>query len=102
MMSLMATRFRQGAGRPSLDFVRTLRWRGTPLATEELPDAPALHAWIAQCTPCDPSTPTPPPGDAGVTEARHLREAIHALISTAVEGAGRMEDAGASLAWPAD
>jgi predicted RNA-binding Zn ribbon-like protein len=95
MMSLMATRFRQGAGRPSLDFVRTLRWRGTPLATEELPDDTALHAWITQCTPCDPGDGAELT-DAGVVEARHLREAIHTLITTA------LADAGASPVWPAD
>ena len=94
MMSLMATRFRQGAGRPSLDFVRTLRWRGTPLATEELPDDAALHAWIAQCAPCDP---TGDPGggavtDAGAAEARQVREAIHTLLTTAVRETGRLED----------
>lgn len=104
MMSLMATRFRQGAGRPSLDFVRTLRWRGTPLATEELPDDAALHAWIAQCAPCDP-TGNPGDGavtDAGAAEARQVREAIHTLLTTAVRKTGGMEGAGASRAWPAD
>jgi predicted RNA-binding Zn ribbon-like protein len=88
MMLLMAVRFRQGAGRLSLDFVRTLRWRGTPLATEELPDGAAVRAWIAQCAPCEPTTATAHPGDAEVTGARQLREAIYALISTALDTAG--------------
>ena len=42
-------RFREGAGRLCLDFIRTLRYRGTPSQTEELPDGAALAAWIRQC-----------------------------------------------------
>ena len=38
----MTDRFRSGAGRPCLDFIRTLRYRGTPSETEELSDARAL------------------------------------------------------------
>jgi predicted RNA-binding Zn ribbon-like protein len=86
MMLLMAVRFRQGAGRLSLDFVRTLRWRGTPLAAEELPDGAALRAWIAQCAPCQPTGRAEQPGDAGVAEARQLREALHRLITTTMDG----------------
>jgi predicted RNA-binding Zn ribbon-like protein len=44
--------FRHGAGRISLDFIRTLRHRGTADAVEELPDARALAAWITQFGPC--------------------------------------------------
>ncbi|MFE1883324.1 CGNR zinc finger domain-containing protein [Streptomyces diastatochromogenes] len=74
-------RFRQGSGRPCLDFVRTLRHRGTADAVEELPDAGALVAWVRQCGPCPAET-----GDADaalVRAARELREAIHHLIGAA-------------------
>ncbi|MET7571689.1 CGNR zinc finger domain-containing protein [Streptomyces sp. NPDC005492] len=83
----MATtpRFRQGAGRLCLDFIRTLRHRGSPDEVEELPDAEALLAWVEQCGPC---TATGHPDPA---RARELREAVHALI-TAVR-ADRMPDA---------
>ncbi|MEU6666796.1 ABATE domain-containing protein [Streptomyces sp. NPDC046727] len=82
-------RFRQGAGRPCLDFIRTLRHRGTAEAVEELPDAEALAAWVRQCGPCPAET-----GDAAsglVGTAQELREAIHRLIGAA--RAGRTPDA---------
>jgi predicted RNA-binding Zn ribbon-like protein len=75
-------RFRQGAGRLCLDFIRTLRNRGTAGAVEELVDGHALAAWTAQLGPVAPGprqTPTP----REVSEARALREAIHELIATA-------------------
>jgi predicted RNA-binding Zn ribbon-like protein len=73
-------RFRHGAGRLSLDFIRTLRYRGTPAAVEELPELSALAAWAAQCGPVAPvsvsvSAPTTgtdrddPPGAATGDEA---------------------------------
>ncbi|MFI1363751.1 CGNR zinc finger domain-containing protein [Streptomyces griseochromogenes] len=74
-------RFRQGAGRPCLDFLRTLRHRGTSGAVEELPDAESLAAWARQCGPCPAA-----PGDADhalVHTAQELREAIHRLIGSA-------------------
>ncbi|WP_033279795.1 CGNR zinc finger domain-containing protein [Streptomyces sp. NRRL F-525] len=71
-------RFRQGAGRPCLDFVRTLRHRGSPGVVEELPDAEALLAWVRQCGPCTDAT-----GQPDSAYARELREAVHALITAA-------------------
>ncbi|MFJ5306691.1 CGNR zinc finger domain-containing protein [Streptomyces sp. NPDC088350] len=79
-------RFRQGAGRPCLDFIRTLRHRGSPDAVEELPDAGALLAWVRQCGPRIPAG-----GSADAAHARALREAVHALIAAA--RAGRTPDA---------
>ena len=76
-------RFREGAGRLSLDFIRTLRYRGTLGSVEELADVPALVAWIAQCGPCalalDPVLVRP----TEVRDARSLREAVHELIVAA-------------------
>lgn len=72
------TRFRQGAGRLCLDFVRTLRRRGTPEVVEELPNASALRAWAIQCGPL---TGVPLPSESLVREARALREAIHELLT---------------------
>lgn len=76
-------RFRQGAGRPCLDFIRTLRHRGSPDAVEELPDAEALLAWVRQCGPCTTVTGHPHPDAAN---GRDLREAVHALITAARAG----------------
>lgn len=83
-------RFRQGAGRLSLDFVRTLRYRGTPGEQEELPDGAALARWVRQC---GPALDTPPgaraggrPGEAEVRAARALREAVYAHIAAARSG----------------
>jgi predicted RNA-binding Zn ribbon-like protein len=75
-----APRFRHGAGRLCLDFVRTLRHRGDPGETEELPDAAALAAWVTQCAPC-PAPATPGPDHTAT--ARQLREAVHTLLSCA-------------------
>jgi predicted RNA-binding Zn ribbon-like protein len=74
----MTDRFRSGAGRLCLDFVRTLRYRGTPSESEELPDAEAWGAWIDQLGPFD--APVRP---ASVDDARAAREAIHALLTEA-------------------
>ncbi|WIY01717.1 CGNR zinc finger domain-containing protein [Amycolatopsis mongoliensis] len=72
----MTERFRAGAGRLCLDFVRTLRYRGTPEELEELPDAAAWGAWIDQLGPF----PAPVrPGSAG--DAWVVREAIHELLT---------------------
>jgi predicted RNA-binding Zn ribbon-like protein len=79
-------RFRQGAGRPSLDFIRTLRHRGTGDATEELPDPAALTAWITQFGPG--GHPPEPPTAKQVTQAHTLREAIYELIKAAREADG--------------
>ncbi|MCT9080412.1 CGNR zinc finger domain-containing protein [Streptomyces fulvoviolaceus] len=78
----VSLRFRQGAGRSCLDFVRTLRHRGTPDAVEELPDGEALLAWVTQCGPCADVRP----GKSTAQEARELREAVHELIAAARAG----------------
>jgi predicted RNA-binding Zn ribbon-like protein len=75
-------RFREGAGRLCLDFIRTLRNRGTAGAVEELVDGPALAAWTTQMGPVavgPEQTPTP----AQVQQARALREAVYALVAAA-------------------
>jgi predicted RNA-binding Zn ribbon-like protein len=73
--------FRQGAGRISLDFIRTLRRRGTEQAVEELAEAADLQAWIAQLGPFDADVAVTAPEPAA--EARQLREAVFELISAA-------------------
>lgn len=82
-------RFRQGAGRLCLDFLRTLRHRGTPGVTEELADPAALAEWVRQCGPPvewprSATTPT----HADVLAARALREAVYALVTAAVAAGG--------------
>lgn len=82
-------RFRQGSGRLCLDFLRTLRHRGTPEVIEELADPPALAAWVRQCGPPvegprSAASPTP----ADVLAARALREAAYALVMVAVAAGG--------------
>jgi predicted RNA-binding Zn ribbon-like protein len=72
----MTDRFRSGAGRLCLDFIRTLRYRGTPSQTEELPDAAAWGAWIDQLGPFP--APVRP---AAVEEARAVREAVYSLLT---------------------
>jgi predicted RNA-binding Zn ribbon-like protein len=71
-------RFRSGAGRLCLDFVRTHRYRGTVDALEELTDAAALRAWIHQLGPFADAAPS----DASVRDARALREAIYELVTS--------------------
>ncbi|MFE2432803.1 CGNR zinc finger domain-containing protein [Streptomyces sp. NPDC059373] len=79
-------RFRQGAGRLCLDFIRTLRYRGTASPTEELGDAHALADWVRQCGPCGADSAVPLPAEVDVEETHVLREAIHDLISAVREG----------------
>jgi predicted RNA-binding Zn ribbon-like protein len=86
--------FRHGAGRLSLDFIRTLRHRGNEHAVEELPDLTAVAAWVTQFGPCPApletleslatETDVPTPADA---LARELREAVYQMI-TAARGPG--------------
>ncbi|MFC1433558.1 ABATE domain-containing protein [Streptacidiphilus sp. N1-3] len=80
-----APRFRTGAGRLCLDFLRTLRYRGTLDAIEELPDSAALLAWVVQCGPCGPCDPpdSQPVSDdpAQVRDAHSLREAVYELVT---------------------
>ncbi|MEU6747272.1 CGNR zinc finger domain-containing protein [Spirillospora sp. NPDC046719] len=87
--------FRQGAGRLCLDFIRTLRHRGAPGAVEELVDPAALDAWIRQFGPYDTPSDGTVPGagrDGGRADAadllaaRALREAIHRLVTAALDG----------------
>jgi len=80
----MTERFRSGAGRLCLDFVRTLRYRGTPAETEELPDAAAWGAWIDQLGPF--SAPVHP---AGADDARAAREAIYELLTGSLRPSSR-------------
>lgn len=80
----MTDTFRSGAGRLCLDFVRTLRYRGTPAETEELPDASAWGAWIDQLGPFP--APVHP---ASVRDAQDLREAIYELLTAPVRPSTR-------------
>jgi predicted RNA-binding Zn ribbon-like protein len=80
-MGTSTTRFRQGAGRLCLDFIRTLRYRGTATASEELADSHALCAWVRQFGPLQTAPDIPPPSAAA--EARELRESIYELIQAA-------------------
>ncbi|WP_163505839.1 CGNR zinc finger domain-containing protein [Fodinicola acaciae] len=95
----MTARFRQGAGRLSLDYVRTLRRRGKPGAVEELPDPEALAAWITECSPIPVSTlPTP----EQVAVAQDLREAVYGLLTGSDGAAGRrLVNAAAARPTPA-
>ncbi|WUH93071.1 CGNR zinc finger domain-containing protein [Streptomyces sp. NBC_00433] len=77
-------RFRQGSGRLCLDFLRTLRYRGTPAVTEELADAAALVAWVRQCGPAVEGPRSAP----DVLAARALREAVYAVITAAIAPGG--------------
>lgn len=82
--------FRHGAGRLSLDFIRTLRHRGHEDAVEELSDLTAVAAWVTQFGPCpapletlqSPATESDmaTPADA---LARDLREAVYQMILAA-------------------
>ena len=73
--------FRSGAGRLSLDYVRTLRYRGHDRAEEELATPERLQAWIHEFGPCLPSHAAPEP--ARLASAHELREAIYTMLSTA-------------------
>jgi predicted RNA-binding Zn ribbon-like protein len=86
-------RFREGAGRLCLDFIRTLRYRGMPGETEELADPAALADWVRQFgTDAGPEAAAegrqhvPLPSAAQVHEARELREAVYALMTAAMAG----------------
>ncbi|MFG1809019.1 CGNR zinc finger domain-containing protein [Streptomyces sp. NPDC049040] len=82
-------RFRQGSGRLCLDYLRTLRYRGTPRVTEELADPAALLAWVRQCGPgVDAPRSAAPPTADDVQAARALREAAYALITAVIAAGG--------------
>ncbi len=87
--------FRQGAGRLCLDFIRTLRFRGTPQATEELVDEHALAAW-AQTFAFLPPDQGAPMTASDVQNARRLREAVYELVLVS-----RSDDRTATPADPA-
>lgn len=80
-------RFSEGAGRSSLDFIRTVRFRGTPDEVEELSGPEALAAWIGHFGPVV-DNPAAPLSSRDVTAARALREAIARLIAAARDGTG--------------
>ncbi|MER6800487.1 ABATE domain-containing protein, partial [Amycolatopsis mediterranei] len=80
----MTDKFRAGAGRLCLDFIRTLRYRGTPSETEELPDAAAWGAWIDRFGPF--ATPVRP---VSAGDARAVREAIHELLTASARPSTR-------------
>ncbi|MCM2416246.1 ABATE domain-containing protein [Streptomyces sp. RKAG290] len=80
-------RFRSGAGRLCLDFMRTLRLRGMDGANEELVTAHDLADWVAQLGPFPADVVIPAPTQAVLGEARALREAVHGLL-TAARGEG--------------
>lgn len=80
----MTETFRAGAGRLCLDFIRTLRYRGTPSETEELPDERAWGAWIDRFGPfAAPVRPVSP------RDARSVREAVHELLTGSLRPASR-------------
>jgi predicted RNA-binding Zn ribbon-like protein len=86
-----AARFREGAGRLCLDFIRTLRYRDNPGETEELADPEALAAWVRQFGAARDQD-VPLPEAAQVEDARALREAVYALVTSAMAG-GHVGDA---------
>ncbi|WP_432825017.1 CGNR zinc finger domain-containing protein [Dactylosporangium sp. CA-092794] len=68
-----------------MDFIRTQRHRGTGHEVEDLPDGPALAAWVALCGPVAPMPGCVVPSPI-VQDARVLREAVYDLLSTARAG----------------
>ncbi|MEV3853187.1 ABATE domain-containing protein [Streptomyces sp. NPDC050095] len=76
-------RFRSGAGRPCLDFMRTLRLRGLDGATEELDTPEALAAWVTQLGPYPSDVAVAEPTVEVLHQAQQLREAVHALLAAA-------------------
>jgi len=94
-------RFREGAGRLCLDYLRTLR-HGT---VEELPDEAAVAAWAEQFGPFGTVAARQDAERAG--QARRLRESIRSLVDSALQGAScpdparRAVNAAAAAAPPA-
>jgi predicted RNA-binding Zn ribbon-like protein len=82
-------RFRSGSGRLCLDYLRTLRLRGSADATEELDTPRALAAWVRQFGPYPAELAVPEPSVERLAQAQALREGVHALLSAARgEGVG--------------
>jgi predicted RNA-binding Zn ribbon-like protein len=73
--------FRFGAGRPSLDLIRTLRYRGRPGEVEELPSAARWDAWLRRAGLGAPADADP----ARAAAARELREHIAGLLGAVAE-----------------
>jgi predicted RNA-binding Zn ribbon-like protein len=77
--------FRQGTGRLCLDFVHTLRDRGTGRPVDDLADGPALAAWVRQFGPVAPTPGSSVPAVI-LAGAQRLREAVHTLVVAGVSG----------------
>jgi predicted RNA-binding Zn ribbon-like protein len=75
--------FRSGSGRLCLDFIRTLRWRGTDQAVEELAGPEELIAWVRHLGPYAPGAAIPAPTPRTLRTAQETREAVHALLASA-------------------
>jgi predicted RNA-binding Zn ribbon-like protein len=86
-MTAGTSRFRQGAGRISLDFLRTLRYRGRQEQTEELGTEADLAVWLGQFGPALPALDERAPSGDELAGARRLREAIFGLITDTRAGA---------------
>ena len=81
--TLGSTEFRTGSGRICLDFIRTLRWRGTGDALEELATPEALVAWIELVGPFDADTEISRPTPGTLRAAQETREAVYSLLKAA-------------------
>ena len=77
-------RFRSGAGRICLDFIRTLRFRGRPDAVEELDTSERVDAWFRQFGLYEDATDEPD----RAARARSLREQLCDLIEAATGPGG--------------
>lgn len=86
MTSWRGDRFREGAGRISLDLLRTRRRQGSRI-TEELPDGAAVIAWITQFAPTVQLDAGRADPDA-VERVHAVREAVRALVAAARSDAG--------------
>ena len=75
--------FRTGSGRICLDFIRTLRWRGSADEVEELDTPEALNAWALLVGPYSPDTAIPAPPPRTLRATHETREAVYALLKAA-------------------
>ncbi|POX63418.1 hypothetical protein C3492_12265 [Streptomyces sp. Ru62] len=83
--------FRQGAGRLSLDFLRTLRYRGDADEVEELRTPHELLAWAEQCCACAPAEGSRPVRQEDVNRAREAREVLYDLLAGRLGGTGPVQ-----------
>ncbi|MFH9084056.1 CGNR zinc finger domain-containing protein [Streptomyces sp. NPDC017673] len=83
--------FRQGAGRLSLDFLRTLRYRGDADEVEELRTPRELLAWAEQCCACAPAEGSRPVRQEDVNRAREAREVLYDLLADRLGGTGPVQ-----------